>query len=47
VQDRWTVKRLTVTGGLRYDCFHDFFAETPIGPADYAPTRNILFPRSW
>ena len=33
VQDRWTVNRLTVTGGLRYDYFHDFFPETPIGPS--------------
>ena len=46
VQDRWTVDRLTVTGGLRYDYFHDFFPETPIGPSDYAPQRNILFPKT-
>ena len=46
VQDRWTVGRLTATGGLRYDYFHDFFPETPIGPTDYAPTRNILFPKT-
>ena len=36
--------RLTRDGGLRYDYFHDFFPETPIGPADYAPNRNIVFP---
>jgi len=46
VQDRWTVRQLTVTAGLRYDYFHDFFPETPIGPTDYAPTRNILFPKT-
>ncbi len=46
VQDRWTVNRLTLTAGLRYDYFHDFFPETPIGPADYAPNRNIVFPKT-
>jgi hypothetical protein len=46
VQDRWTVSRLTVTGGLRYDYFHDFFPETPIGPSVYAPNRNFVFPKT-
>ena len=46
VQDRWTVNRLTVTGGLRYDYFHDFFPETPIGPSQYAPNRNLVFPKT-
>jgi hypothetical protein len=43
VQDRWTVKRLTLTLGLRYDYFHSFFPETKNGPAPFAPTRNITF----
>ena len=46
VQDRWTVSRLTVTLGLRYDYFHDFFPETPIGPSQYAPNRNLVFPKT-
>ncbi len=46
VQDRWTVRRLTLTAGLRYDYFHDFFPETAIVPADYAPARHIVFPKT-
>jgi hypothetical protein len=45
-QDRWTVGRLTTTLGLRYDYFHDFFPETPIGPSQYAPNRNLVFPKT-
>jgi hypothetical protein len=45
VQDRWTVKRLTLTTGLRYDYFHVTIPETRVGPAEFAPTRNLLFPR--
>jgi hypothetical protein len=44
VQDKWTVKRFTLTGGLRYDYFHDSFPETTLGPGSFAPTRNIVFP---
>jgi hypothetical protein len=44
VQDRWTVKRLTVTGGLRYDYFHSYFPVTAVGPGEFAPARNITFP---
>jgi hypothetical protein len=44
VQDRWTVKRLTVTVGLRYDYFHISHPEQTVGPAEFAPTRNLVFP---
>jgi hypothetical protein len=44
VQDRWTVNRWTATLGLRYDYFHVTFPETVVGPAQYAPNRNIVFP---
>ena len=44
VQDRWTVGRLTVTGGLRYDYFHVSFPAQPVGPGSFAPTRNLSFP---
>jgi hypothetical protein len=44
IQDRWTVNRLTVTGGLRYDYFRTSFPDTTIGPAQFAPNRNITIP---
>jgi hypothetical protein len=44
VQDRWTVRRFTVTAGLRYDYFHVSFRETSVGPGPFAPNRNITFP---
>jgi hypothetical protein len=44
VQDRWTVHRMTLTAGLRYDYFHITFPETRVGPGQFAPTRNIVFP---
>jgi hypothetical protein len=46
VQDRWTQKRLTLSGGLRYDYFRTSLPETTIGPAPLAPTRNITVPAS-
>lgn len=44
VQDKWTVKRLTVSGGLRYDYFHDSFPETRVGPGPFVPNRNLVLP---
>jgi hypothetical protein len=43
-QDRWTLKRLTLTLGVRYDYFADSFPEQVVGPALLAPNRNITFP---
>jgi hypothetical protein len=45
-QDRWTVDRLTLNLGLRYDWFKNSFPEQSIGPSPLAPTRNITFPRT-
>jgi hypothetical protein len=45
-QDRWTVDRATVTLGLRYDRLHTYSPETRIGPAQLAPNRNIVFPKT-
>ena len=45
VQDRWTVDRLTVTAGLRYDYFHVFFPPISVGPGEFLPNRNLSFPR--
>jgi hypothetical protein len=44
VQDRWTVNRMTVTGGVRYDYFHVSFPEQSVGPGRFVPTRNLTFP---
>jgi hypothetical protein len=43
VQDRWTVDRLTLNLGLRYDHFKNSFPAQQIGPAPLAPTRNFSF----
>ena len=44
VQDRWTVGRLTVTGGVRYDYFHVSFPAATVGPGEFVPTRNLSLP---
>jgi hypothetical protein len=46
VQDRWTIERLTVTGGLRYFHFSSWYPETHIGPGELAPNRDITFPET-
>jgi hypothetical protein len=44
VQDRWTIKRLTLSGGLRYDDYKSSFPDQSLGPVPLAPTRNVTFP---
>ncbi len=44
VQDRWTVNRLTVNAGLRYDFFHSYFPDVTLGPSEFVPNRNITLP---
>lgn len=46
VQDKWTVKRLTMTGGVRFDYLYISYPETSVGPAPYAPDRHIVFPEA-
>ena len=46
MQDRWTVRKLTVTAGLRYDYFHVSFPSVTLGPAQFVPTRNITLPEA-
>src|SRR5439155_21043355 len=44
VQDRWTIDRFTLSGGLRYHHFSDSYPEQHLGPALLAPTRDVTFP---
>jgi hypothetical protein len=44
VQDRWTVRRLTLTGGLRYDYRRGTYPGVTVGAGEFAPTRNIVIP---
>jgi hypothetical protein len=46
VQDRWSVGRLTVTGGLRYDYFHVSFPAQTVAPSPVAPQRSFDFPKA-
>jgi hypothetical protein len=43
-QDKWTFKRATVTGGLRFDWLSYFYPAQPIGPSPLAPNRNLVLP---
>jgi len=46
VQDKWTVGRATLSGGVRFDFFNSYFPEQTLGPAPLVPNRNITFPRT-
>ena len=46
VQDRWTVKRVTLTGGLRYTFLRIAFPEVVVGPSVWTPNRNIVTPET-
>jgi hypothetical protein len=47
IQDRWTVKRITVTGGLRFDYFKVSFPAQGVGPAPLAPNRSFDYPETF
>jgi hypothetical protein len=42
-QDRWTVGRLTLQGGLRFERLVDHFAQQQMGPNIFLPTA-VIFP---
>ena len=46
VQDRWTIDRLTINAGVRYDQFIGGYPEQKMGPALYQPNRNFTFPKT-
>ena len=45
-QHQWTLQRMTLTYGGRYDYFLGGFPEQQVGPALLAPTRNLTFPEN-
>jgi hypothetical protein len=45
-QDKWTVKRLTVSYGMRFDHFESYFPAQTLGPAPLVPARNLSFPET-
>jgi hypothetical protein len=44
VQDRWTIKRLTLNVGARYDRFHSWYPDHFFGPGLLTPARNFTIP---
>jgi hypothetical protein len=44
MQDRWTVDRLTVSGGVRIDLQNESTEPFSAGPHRWLPTRNITLP---
>jgi len=45
-QDRWTIDRLTFTGGLRFDYKKTHFPGQYVGPTALAPNWNITIPET-
>ena len=41
-QDQWTLNRLTLGGGIRYDLFTTYFPEAQVGPVTYLPTPMVF-----
>ena len=44
VQDRWTVRRWTLSYGARYDNFRTSFPEQFLGPTALLPNQNLTLP---
>jgi hypothetical protein len=45
-QDKWTLDRLTVNAGLRFDYYRTTFPAIVLGPGPLVPDRNIAFPET-
>ena len=43
-QDKWTLARLTLTLGMRFDYFNTGFPEQRLQPGRLVPARNVTFP---
>ena len=42
-QDRWTISRLTLSGGLRFDFLNESTEPFTLGPHRWLPTRNVHY----
>ena len=45
-QDKWTIARLALSYGLRYDHFKASYPAQTLGPGPLVPTRNITLPKT-
>ena len=45
-QDKWTLSRLTLNLGARFDYLNINFPEQGLGPGGLVPNRNITFPQN-
>jgi hypothetical protein len=45
-QDKWTLNRLTLSGGVRFDTFNSYFPAQTLEPGPLVPTRSLTFPRT-
>jgi len=45
-QTRWTLSRLTLLGGVRFDYFKTSFPETTLPPTQFTPNRTLTFPET-
>jgi hypothetical protein len=43
-QDRWTIDRMTLTGGIRFDSYKASYPEQTLGPSPLTPSRSATFP---
>ena len=43
-QDRWTIDRLTLNLGVRWDFYSTNYPAQTLGPTVYTPNRNVTFP---
>jgi Carboxypeptidase regulatory-like domain len=42
-QDRWTIQRVTLNLGVRYDFYRTDYPAQSLGPTVYTPSRNVTF----
>jgi hypothetical protein len=42
-QDQWTLKRVTINAGVRFDALNDMVPAQVLGPGPQVPNRNIAF----
>jgi hypothetical protein len=45
-QDKWTLKKLTLNGGIRFDYFSTLYPAQHVGPGVNVPTRDFTIPET-